>query len=95
MSLATLENPPPSRLKALLDHFGEIDDPRVPWQVAKGMHDMPECVRVQMPAQDQAGDTLSAEFNLPAAEIDANMCPETIVRTSDFPAPRYNGTKIA
>jgi predicted transposase YbfD/YdcC len=39
MSLVSLESLPPSRLKALLDHFGEIDDPRVPWQVA---HPLPE-----------------------------------------------------
>lgn len=39
MSLVLLENLPKSRLKALLDHFGEIDDPREPWRVA---HPLPE-----------------------------------------------------
>jgi predicted transposase YbfD/YdcC len=34
MSLAILESLPKSRLKALLDHFGEIEDPREPWRVA-------------------------------------------------------------
>lgn len=39
MSLIVLESLPKSRLKALLDHFGEIDDPREPWRVA---HPLPE-----------------------------------------------------
>lgn len=39
ISLVTLESLRRPRLKALLDHFGEIDDPRVPWQVA---HPLPE-----------------------------------------------------
>jgi predicted transposase YbfD/YdcC len=34
MSLVILESLPTSRVKALLDHFGEIDDPRDPWRVA-------------------------------------------------------------
>jgi predicted transposase YbfD/YdcC len=39
MSLVILESLPKSRLKALLDHFGEIEDPREPWRVA---HPLPE-----------------------------------------------------
>jgi predicted transposase YbfD/YdcC len=39
MSLALLENFPKSRLKALLEHFADIDDPREPWRVA---HPLPE-----------------------------------------------------
>src|SRR5215210_6496134 len=39
MSLAILESLPKSRLKALLDHFGRIEDPREPWRVA---HPLPE-----------------------------------------------------
>src|SRR3954452_1745072 len=39
MSLAVLESLPKSRLKALLDHFGHIDDPREPWRIA---HPRPE-----------------------------------------------------
>lgn len=39
MSLIVLESLPPSRLKALLDRLGEIDDPREPWRVA---HPLPE-----------------------------------------------------
>ncbi|GJD50844.1 ISAs1 family transposase ISAzs5 [Methylobacterium crusticola] len=39
MSLAILESLPPSRLKALLAHFAEIEDPREPWRVA---HPLPE-----------------------------------------------------
>src|SRR3954471_9000994 len=39
MSLAVLDSLPKSRLKALLDHFGRIDDPRQPSQVA---HPLPE-----------------------------------------------------
>lgn len=39
MSLVVLESLPKSRLKALLDHFAEIDDPREPWRVA---HPLPE-----------------------------------------------------
>jgi predicted transposase YbfD/YdcC len=39
MSLAVLESLPKSRLKALLDHFGKIEDPREPWRVA---HPLPE-----------------------------------------------------
>jgi predicted transposase YbfD/YdcC len=39
MSLVVLESFPRSRVKALLDHFGEIDDPREPWRVA---HLLPE-----------------------------------------------------
>ncbi|WP_238314520.1 transposase family protein, partial [Methylobacterium crusticola] len=39
MSLAILERLPPSRLKALLEHFAEIEDPREPWRVA---HPLPE-----------------------------------------------------
>src|SRR4051812_43323489 len=31
--LNPLESLPPSRLKALLDHFGQIADPREPWRV--------------------------------------------------------------
>jgi predicted transposase YbfD/YdcC len=34
MSLAVLERFPKSRLKALLEHFAEIEDPREPWRVA-------------------------------------------------------------
>lgn len=34
MSLAVLESLPKPRLKALLDHLGEIEDPREPWRVA-------------------------------------------------------------
>ena len=34
MSLAELDFPGRSRLKALLDHFAIIDDPRDPWRVA-------------------------------------------------------------
>lgn len=39
MSLVILESLPKSRLKALLEHFGEIDDPRQRWRVA---HPLPE-----------------------------------------------------
>jgi predicted transposase YbfD/YdcC len=39
MSLAILESFPRSRLKALLEHFAAIDDPREPWRVA---HPLPE-----------------------------------------------------
>ena len=39
MSLVILESLPKSRLKVLLDHFGEIEDPREPWRVA---HPLPE-----------------------------------------------------
>jgi predicted transposase YbfD/YdcC len=39
MSLVALDGFEKSRLKALLDHFGEIDDPREPWRVA---HPLPE-----------------------------------------------------
>lgn len=39
MSLAILESLPQSRLKALLEHFAEIADPREPWRVA---HPLPE-----------------------------------------------------
>src|SRR5215207_6491390 len=39
MSVALLESLPKSRLKALLDHFGKIEDPREPWRVA---HPLPE-----------------------------------------------------
>jgi predicted transposase YbfD/YdcC len=39
MSLLILESLPKSRLKALLEHFGEIEDPREPWRVA---HPLPE-----------------------------------------------------
>src|SRR4051794_9192070 len=39
MSLSVLDSLPKSRLKALLDHFGRIDDPRQPSQVA---HPLPE-----------------------------------------------------
>ena len=39
MSLATLEPLSKSRLKALLDHFAQIEDPREPWRVA---HPLPE-----------------------------------------------------
>jgi hypothetical protein len=39
MSLAVLDSLPKSRLKALLDHFGRIDDPRQRSQVA---HPLPE-----------------------------------------------------
>ena len=39
MSLAVLDSLPKSRLKALLDHFGRIGDPRQPSQVA---HPLPE-----------------------------------------------------
>lgn len=39
MSLVNLESLPKSRLKVLLDHFGEIEDPREPWRVA---HPLPE-----------------------------------------------------
>ena len=35
MSLAILESLPKSRLKALLEHFAEINDPREPWRVAQ------------------------------------------------------------
>lgn len=34
MSLWVLDSLPRSRVKALLDHLGEIDDPRTPWRVA-------------------------------------------------------------
>src|SRR4051812_6746032 len=39
MSVALLESLPKSRLKALLDQFGQIEDPREPWRVA---HPLPE-----------------------------------------------------
>jgi predicted transposase YbfD/YdcC len=39
MSIAELEGLGKSRLKALLDHFGDIEDPREPWRVA---HPLPE-----------------------------------------------------
>jgi len=39
MSILILESLPQSRLKALLDHLGEIEDPREPWRVA---HPLPE-----------------------------------------------------
>jgi predicted transposase YbfD/YdcC len=39
MSVGLLESLPKSRLKALLDHFGHIEDPREPWRVA---HPLPE-----------------------------------------------------
>src|SRR6478609_7710277 len=39
MRVALLESLPKSRLKALLDHFGQIEDPREPWRVA---HPLPE-----------------------------------------------------
>jgi hypothetical protein len=34
MSLALLQSFPKSRLKALLEHFADIEDPREPWRVA-------------------------------------------------------------
>src|SRR5215210_525505 len=39
MSLVLLESLPKPRLKALLNHFGQIEDPREPWRVA---HPLPE-----------------------------------------------------
>ena len=39
MSLVLVESLPKSRLRALLDHFGRIDDPRDGWRVA---HPLPE-----------------------------------------------------
>jgi hypothetical protein len=39
MSIVILESLPKSRLKALLDHLSEIEDPREPWRVA---HPLPE-----------------------------------------------------
>src|SRR3954463_16191458 len=39
MSVALLESLPNSRLKALLEHFAQIEDPREPWRVA---HPLPE-----------------------------------------------------
>jgi predicted transposase YbfD/YdcC len=39
MSVAILEGFEKSRLKSLLDHFGDIEDPREPWRVA---HPLPE-----------------------------------------------------
>jgi len=39
MSLVILERLPKPRLKALLEHLGEIEDPREPWRVA---HPLPE-----------------------------------------------------
>lgn len=39
MSVLVLEIVPKSRLKALLEHFGRIEDPREPWRVA---HPLPE-----------------------------------------------------
>jgi hypothetical protein len=39
MSLVILENVPRSRLKALSDHFAQIEDPREPWRLA---HRLPE-----------------------------------------------------
>ena len=43
MSVALLESLPKSRLKALLDHFGRIEDPREPWRVA---HPLPEVLLI-------------------------------------------------
>ena len=39
MSIAVVLTPDKSRLRALLDHFAIIDDPREPWRVA---HPLPE-----------------------------------------------------
>jgi predicted transposase YbfD/YdcC len=39
MSLSLVESLPKSRLKALVDHFAQIEDPREPWRVA---HPLPE-----------------------------------------------------
>lgn len=39
MTLATLEGFEKPRLKALLEHFASIEDPREPWRVA---HPLPE-----------------------------------------------------
>jgi len=39
MSVIVIEGFEKSRLKSLLDHFGDIDDPREPWRVA---HPLPE-----------------------------------------------------
>ncbi|MEA2906535.1 MAG: hypothetical protein QOI12_3922, partial [Alphaproteobacteria bacterium] len=39
MSLATLAFSEKPRLRALLDHFAVIEDPREPWRVA---HPLPE-----------------------------------------------------
>src|SRR5580692_11876262 len=39
MSLTVFVTPEKSRLRALLDHFAEIEDPREPWRVA---HPLPE-----------------------------------------------------
>src|SRR5690242_14117008 len=39
MSVIVVEGFEKSRLKSLLDHFGDIDDPREPWRVA---HPLPE-----------------------------------------------------
>jgi hypothetical protein len=39
MTIATLEGFKKPRLKALLDHFSSIEDPREPWRVA---HPLPE-----------------------------------------------------
>ena len=40
MSLAELGFPGKSRLKALLDHFSIIDDPREPWRVAQPLREV-------------------------------------------------------
>ena len=43
MSFAVIEVVEKPRLRALLDHFAVIDDPREPWRVA---HPLPEAVKL-------------------------------------------------
>lgn len=40
MTIAALDDFPPSRLKALLEHFSTVDDPREPWRVAHPLEEV-------------------------------------------------------
>src|SRR3954469_21626598 len=73
----TVESLPKSRLKALLDHFGQIEDPREPWRVA---HPLPEVLLLGVCGTicDCEDYDLMAEWGEEHWRCCAALCPFTM-----------------
>ncbi len=87
MELQVSESGEKSRLRALLDHFGKIEDPREPWRVA---HPLPEVLLLVVWNGCHRDYVIAARPSCAAPYYQTNLCPRNRVR----PRRRQGGASI-